>query len=71
LTEQDMALVPCFDPADRTCVIGPCCGLRRALSDASAAFIAVLDEYTLADLAKPRAPLRRLLEIEPTARRAS
>lgn len=67
-TEQDMALVPCFDPADRNCVIGPCCTLRHALEKASAAFLAVLDGYTLADLAKPRAPLRKLLDIEPAGR---
>ena len=70
VTEQDMALVPCFDPADKTCAIAACCGLRRALGEASAAFLAVLDDYTLADLAKPREPLRQLLEIEPAARRA-
>lgn len=63
-TEQDMALVPCFDPADKTCVIGSCCALRRALREASAAFLDVLDGYTLADLVKSRAPLRRLLAIE-------
>lgn len=70
LTEQDMTLVPCFDPADKSCAIAACCGLRRALGEAGAAFLAVLDDYTLADLAKPRGPLRRLLEIEPAARRA-
>ena len=70
LTEQDMTLVPCFDPADKSCAIAACCGLRRALGEANAAFLAVLDDYTLADLAKPREPLRQLLEIEPAARRA-
>ena len=70
VTEQDMSLVPCFDPADKSCAIGACCGLRRALGAASAAFLAVLDDYTLADLAKPRAPLRRLLAIEAATKRA-
>jgi Rrf2 family nitric oxide-sensitive transcriptional repressor len=63
-SEQDMALVPCFDPADRSCAIRSCCTLRRALTEASAAFLEVLDGYTLADLVKPRAPLAHLLAIE-------
>lgn len=63
-TEQDMALVPCFDPADKSCTIRSCCVLRRALQKASAAFLAELDGYTLADLVKPRAPLRAVLAIE-------
>lgn len=67
-TEQDMALVPCFDPADKTCVIGPCCTLRSALGEASAAFLDVLDNYSLADLVKPRARLARLLAVEPPHR---
>jgi Rrf2 family nitric oxide-sensitive transcriptional repressor len=64
-TEPDMALVPCLKPVDASCAIKPCCGLRRALERAGAAFIEVLDGYSLADLVKPRAPLRNLLAIEP------
>jgi Rrf2 family transcriptional regulator, nitric oxide-sensitive transcriptional repressor len=67
-TEQDMALVPCFDPADKSCAIRSCGILRRALEKASAAFLAVLDDYTLGDLVKPRTPLRALLAIEPPSR---
>jgi Rrf2 family nitric oxide-sensitive transcriptional repressor len=67
-TEQDMALVPCFDPADRSCTIRSCCTLRRALEKASGAFLEVLDGYTLADLVKPRTPLRTLLAIQPPGR---
>ena len=63
-----MALVPCFDPADKSCTIRSCCTLRNALQQAGAAFLEVLDGYTLADLAKPRSPLRGLLAIEPTGR---
>jgi Rrf2 family nitric oxide-sensitive transcriptional repressor len=65
-TEQDMALVPCFDPAAPNCTITPCCGLRSALGRASAAFLGVLDEYSLGDLVKQRARLRGLLAIEAT-----
>jgi Rrf2 family nitric oxide-sensitive transcriptional repressor len=63
-TEPDMALVPCFTQKDG-CAIERCCVLRRALDKARIAFLEVLDGYTLADLAKPRAPLRELLAIPP------
>jgi Rrf2 family nitric oxide-sensitive transcriptional repressor len=67
-TEPDMALVPCFAPIDASCVILPCCALRTALKRATAAFIEVLDAYTLKDLAKPRSALRALLAIAPAPR---
>lgn len=65
-TEPDMALVPCFAPDDEGgfCVILPNCALRGALAKARAAFLAALDGYTLADLARPRAPLRKLLAFD-------
>jgi Rrf2 family nitric oxide-sensitive transcriptional repressor len=69
-TEQDMALVPCLYPVAADCTIAPCCGLRGALGRAAAAFVAVLDEYSLGDLVKPRARLRKLLDIEPPPARA-
>lgn len=62
-TEQDMALVPCFKPIDAPCVIRPSCVLRHALARANAAFVDVLDEYSLSDLVKPRTPLRGLLSM--------
>jgi len=68
-TEQDMALVPCMSPADAACAIRPSCLLKRALGRATAAFMDVLDEYSLGDLVKPRHALRNLLEIEAPRRR--
>ncbi len=47
-TEDDLALVECF--ASGNCVITPSCQLRGILGEALAAFLAVLDRYTLADL---------------------
>ena len=47
-TEEDLALVECF--ANGACAITPSCRLRKALGEALAAFLAVLDRYTLADL---------------------
>ncbi|HZL31809.1 MAG TPA: Rrf2 family transcriptional regulator [Pseudolabrys sp.] len=64
-TEPDMAIVACLNPVEAPCAIKSCCVLRRALAKAGDAFIAVLDGYTLADLARPRLPLRRLLAINP------
>jgi Rrf2 family nitric oxide-sensitive transcriptional repressor len=37
--------------------------LKRALASAAAAFLDVLDGYTLADLTRPSVPLRRLLAL--------
>lgn len=48
-TEPDFALVECFTK-DNRCVITPRCRLKVALREATAAFIATLDRYTLADL---------------------
>jgi Rrf2 family transcriptional regulator, nitric oxide-sensitive transcriptional repressor len=63
-TEADLELVPCFsDPG--TCVLGRVCVLERALAEALAAFLAVLDRYTLADLVVPDHPAVRLLQVGP------
>jgi len=62
-TEPDMAIVMCFEPVNADCAILPYCVLRKALARARAAFINVLDDYTLSDLVKPRAPLQGMLAI--------
>lgn len=63
-TEQDIALVPCFTQEAQPCAIASGCVLKDALRRASDAFFDVLEGYTLADLVKPRAPLRSLLAID-------
>ncbi len=63
-TEPDLALVPCFEAAG-ACVIGEACVLRHALHAALAAFLAVLDRTTLADLVAPRRRLSAKLGIAP------
>ena len=60
-TEPDLALVPCFDPVNAPCALTPACKLRGALYQARAAFLAVLDSYTLADLIENRTALDSLL----------
>lgn len=55
------------------CVIAPACGLPVVLREATAAFVAVFDKYTLADVAKRKSDLSALLRMishaEPTMRR--
>jgi Rrf2 family nitric oxide-sensitive transcriptional repressor len=50
------------------CRIEGCCVLRRALHEATDAFLRTLDRYTLADLLAPRAKLARSLGLMPEAR---
>jgi Rrf2 family nitric oxide-sensitive transcriptional repressor len=66
-TEPDMALVPCFKPIDAFCAIQPICVLKGALHRAQTAFVKVLDEYSLSDLARPRTKLQVLLSIEASS----
>ena len=64
LMEPDMDIVPCFNDSSG-CVIEPACLLKGALAEARDAFLAALDRYTLADLAKPRRRLSALFPVEP------
>jgi Rrf2 family nitric oxide-sensitive transcriptional repressor len=54
-TEDGFQLVDCS-----ACVIAPACSLPRVLNEATAAFIAVLDKYTVADLMDRRHQMRGL-----------
>ena len=59
-TEDQLYVIGCLEhrgycPIERVCV------LRSALRDATEAFLAVLDTYTLADLTKPQNVLSSLL----------
>ncbi len=60
-TEDNLNLVECFDPEANSCPIAPACSLPRALDAALRAFLAVLDDYTLADLIRQPRRLERLL----------
>lgn len=51
--EQNFAIADCFDTNHR-CAITPACHMKRILTDAMAAFLSVLHQYTLADLVPPR-----------------
>lgn len=55
-TEELSDLIDC-----RGCRIAPACSLPSVLSEATAAFVAVFDKYTLADLVEKRSTLGVLL----------
>jgi Rrf2 family nitric oxide-sensitive transcriptional repressor len=57
----------CFSDEGNQCVISPCCRLRRALDEAVQAFYAVLDRYTLADIARNQRVLAGILHIHRPA----
>jgi Rrf2 family nitric oxide-sensitive transcriptional repressor len=63
-TEGDMDLVACFE-GSASCAISEACVLQAVLHEALAAFLGVLDRYTLADLVAPRAKLAALLGLDP------
>jgi Rrf2 family protein len=63
-TEGDVILVECFDAKANTCPLLATCRLRAALQEALAAFFAVLDRYTLADLIRYPEQLSPLLGLE-------
>jgi Rrf2 family nitric oxide-sensitive transcriptional repressor len=60
-TEESFALVECFTPETNQCPIAPACVLAKTLDRALAAFLAVLDEVTLAELIVQPRRLERLL----------
>ena len=54
LTEGPLDLVECFNPENNTCPLIGIYKLSRALQEATRAFMAVLDDLTLADIASNR-----------------
>lgn len=57
LTEGPLELVECFNPERNTCPLIGICKLSRALHAATKAFMSVLDNLTLADIASNRGEL--------------
>ena len=60
-TEDGFELVDCG-----SCLIASACGVTGALREATAAFLAVLDKYSLADMLGKKAALGLLLHAEDT-----
>lgn len=65
LTEGPLDLVECFNPEKNTCPLIGICKLSRALQTATKAFMAILDDLTLADIASNKGELlARIAPIE-------
>lgn len=62
-TEEDLALVECFQSGPPQCCIQPECVLRGALQTALDAFLGVLNRFTLSHLISPNHQLVQLLAI--------
>jgi len=69
--EEELGVLGCLQERAGYCRIERRCILRGALRDATNAFLATLDRYTLADLVKPRQALERLIAIDATAMQRS
>ena len=59
--ENGVPLAECFPGGAGGCRIEPCCALKGILSEAEAAFFAVLDRYTVEDLVRGNPKLRTFL----------
>lgn len=61
--ESNFDLVPCFNKEKANCCIAPVCKLKSILFKAKRAFMAVLNEFTLADILYNKVELNQLLNI--------
>ena len=57
LTEGDLDIVECFNPDTNICPLIGVCRLSRAFQEATRAFMAVLDDLTIADIAANKGAL--------------
>jgi Rrf2 family transcriptional regulator, nitric oxide-sensitive transcriptional repressor len=64
---EGAAVAECLGDAGSHCAIGPWCRLKDVLGEAMAAFYAVLERYTLADLVHNREQLATILLVEAAA----
>lgn len=66
LTEGSMEVVECFNPDKNTCPLMGVCKLSRKIQEATRAFMAVLEEVTIADIASNRDDLlARIAPLDP------
>lgn len=63
LMEPDFAVVECFQPSAERCRILGACGLVAMMTEATQAFLAALDRYSLTDAARRPVALRELLAV--------
>ena len=63
LGEESETVIDCLDGENHRCRLLPVCRLKSVLDEAAAAFFAVMDHYTLADLVKQPSKMRAVLGI--------
>lgn len=63
-TEDGLRIVECFDDQSNTCPITKVCGLAGMIDEALAAFLAVLDQKTLADVLGKSVGLGAVLKLD-------
>ena len=63
LGEETETVIDCLDRGGHACRLLPCCRLKGVLDEAAAAFFAVLDGYTLAELVKQPSKMRSVLKL--------
>ncbi len=61
--ESELGVVECLQADGGGCVIAPACRLKSLLRGATERFLGALDEHSLEDVLRQRAPLSRLLGI--------
>lgn len=67
-TENNLSAVACLSPNGTDCRIEGVCVLKGAMRGAAEVFIAHLNQFTLADLLRPRAGLRRAIGLGDSER---
>ena len=63
-TEDDFNIVECFNQEQNLCIISPACKLKHILYDAMQAYLNVIDQYTLADVAQNKDELLEILKLK-------
>jgi Rrf2 family transcriptional regulator, nitric oxide-sensitive transcriptional repressor len=66
LGEESETVIDCLDGENHLCRLLPACRLKGVLDEAAAAFFAVMDSYTLADLVKQRSKMKAVLNLSAT-----
>ncbi len=65
LGEEAETVIDCLDDSGHPCRLSPRCRLKGVLDEAAAAFFAVLDDCTLADLVVQPSRMRKVLGMMP------
>jgi Rrf2 family nitric oxide-sensitive transcriptional repressor len=71
ITEGPLDVVECFNPEKNTCPLMGICVLSRKMQEATAAFMAVLDDLTIADISANRGQLMERIAPLETPRTAA